>query len=95
MADHSFGKPYIDYELLNGDKLRAFSEETSSNDYVWHRDREDRIIYVEDCGDLWFFQEDNKEPFEIKKGDTIKIEKMVYHRLIKGDGKLVIRIKEL
>ena len=91
----SSGKPYIDYELLNGDKLRAFSEETSSNDYVWHRDREDRIIYVEDCGDLWFFQEDNKEPFEIKKGDTIKIEKMVYHRLIKGDGKLVIRIKEL
>jgi uncharacterized protein YneR len=80
---------------MNGDKLRVFAEETSASEYVWHRDIQDRIVYVEECGDLWYFQEDNKEPVELKKGDRIKIESMVYHRLIKGDDRLVLRIKEL
>jgi hypothetical protein len=88
-------KPYEDYLLMNGDKLRAFSEDASASEYVWHRDKEDRIVYVEQCGDLWFFQEDNKEPVELKKGDRFNIERMKYHRLIKGDGKLILRIKEL
>lgn len=95
MAEVSSGNPYIDYPLMNGDKLRVFSEETHASEYVWHRDREDRVVYVEECGDLWFFQEDNKKPFELKKGDRIRIEKMIYHRLIKGDGRLVLRIKDL
>lgn len=87
--------PYEDCFLMNGDRIRVFSENASESEYVWHRDKRDRIVYVEECGDLWFFQEDNKKPVVLKKGDSIEIKKMVYHRLIKGADKLIIRIKEL
>ena len=95
VVEVSSGNPYKDYPLTNGDKLRVFSEETLMEEYIWHRDKEDRSVYVEECGVLWFFQEDNRPPFELKKGDCINVEKMTYHRLIKGNGRLVLRLKEI
>lgn len=95
MAETSFGKPYREFQLMNGDRLREFTENTSSEEFVWHRDKESRIVYVEECGADWLYQEDNKKPVLLNKGDKIQIEKMVYHRLIRGSDKLIVRIKNL
>ena len=80
---------------MNGDFLRLFSEDTPHYEYVWHRDKKDRWVYVEKCGDAWYYQEDNKEPVLLEKGTKFFIQSMVYHRLIKGHDDLVIRIKEI
>jgi hypothetical protein len=43
----------------------------------------------------WKLQMDNCKPFELEKGMVYDIPKMVYHRLIKGQHDLVLRIKNL
>jgi hypothetical protein len=43
----------------------------------------------------WKLQMDNRKPFELEKGMVYDIPKMVYHRLIKGQYDLVLRIKNL
>ena len=37
---------------------------------------------------------DNQIPKQLKEGQTIFIPKGVYHRVIKGDGELIVKIKE-
>jgi quercetin dioxygenase-like cupin family protein len=39
-------------------------------------------------------QFENKTPKLLKEGQIISIPKGVYHRIIKGDGNLIIKIKE-
>lgn len=88
-------KPYLDTKLSDTTKLRMFDPHiTNIEDYVWHRDREDRNITVID-GDGWMFQFDNELPFCINKGDEFCISKMVYHRIIPGSTPLRIVIDEL
>ena len=85
--------PYVDLQLKDKEWQRSFSENVSSDELVWHRDTADRVIEVI-AGLGWKFQRDNEIPFNIKIGDIFTIDKMVYHRLIKGDSELVIKIKE-
>lgn len=66
---------------------------TDKNNLVWHRDKNDRVMTVLECGD-WYFQFDNNQPIKLSKGDTIQIQKMIYHRLIKESGDLIIKIVE-
>jgi len=42
----------------------------------------------------WMLQFENKTPRLLKEGQVISIPKDVYHRIIKGDGNLIIKIKE-
>jgi hypothetical protein len=71
-------KPYIDYKDNN---IRIFSGD--ADEFVWHRDQEDRyIIPLHDTD--WKFQIDNKLPINMVKNEPIFIGKMIYHRLIKG-----------
>lgn len=72
---------------------RIFEKDVDDVELVWHRDRADRECYVVD-GRGWKIQFDNEMPFELKEGDTIRIKKMDYHRLIKGTTKLILKIKE-
>jgi len=58
---------------------------------VWHRDKEDREVTILE-GKGWKFQYDDELPFELKEGDTISIKKLEYHRIIKGDTNLKIRL---
>ena len=62
-------------------------------DYVWHMDSEDRYVYIEQTGEGWQFQFDDELPRVLKKGDKLFVPKMTFHRVIKGEEKLVIRIK--
>jgi hypothetical protein len=73
-----------------GYTLREFSNKTSSIEFVWHRDKEDRYVQVV-SGTDWLFQLDNQAPQAFPK-DKLFIPKETYHRLIKGTGDLVVKI---
>lgn len=86
-------EPYFDYVEEDGTKIRTFGESFDDEDYVWHRDLEDRTIAIL-SGDNWKLQFDNELPIDLNEGDLVEIPKMVYHRLIKGTTDLQIRIWE-
>ena len=87
-------KPYTDTRLSDTEWIREFNQSVSnSEEYVWHRDRNDRIVEILEGVD-WQFQFDNDLPFFINSNDIIKIPKMVYHRIIPGKTKLRIKINE-
>ena len=74
--------------------LREFKESINSDELIWHLDREDReILILESNG--WKLQMDNELPKELVKGDTHFIPKMTYHRVIKGNGDLRLRLTKL
>lgn len=74
--------------------VRTFSTNTSSDEYVWHRDQEDRIIKALNDSS-WFIQLDNELPVELKKEEPFFIPKGIYHRVIKGSIDLVLEIQKL
>ncbi len=81
------GRPYIEEG-----ELRIFSGD--SEDFVWHRDLEDREIHVIEDTD-WNLQLDNELPKRLLKGESFFIEKMKFHRLIKGTGSSSLKIIKL
>ena len=83
---------YIDEQV--GDVIyRTFDENVSEIELVWHRDHEARTVTVIE-GTGWKFQYDNQLPVELKEGDIFSIEAMRYHRILKGDTGLVLKIDE-
>lgn len=86
--------PYTEFKLGNGDRLRVFKPEVEDEELVWHRDEENRKVMVMESGG-WKLQMDNEEPITLVKDKTYDIPKMVYHRIIKGEYELVLRIKKV
>lgn len=85
---------YIDEKLSDTSWIREFDPEiTESEEYVWHRDLNDREVEVLEGGG-WKFQFDNDLPFFINRNNSIQVPKMVYHRIIPGKTKLRIKINE-
>ena len=85
---------YIDEKLSDTSWIREFDPEiTESEEYVWHRDLNDREVKVLE-GEGWKFQFDNDLPFFINRNNSIQVPKMVYHRIIPGKTKLRIKINE-
>ena len=84
-------KPYIDIKYSSNRFFRIFFPWIKEGDLVWHRDKLDRKVSVL-FNKNWFFQYDNKLPFLLN--GAIFIEKEEYHRLIKGRGLLLLKIKE-
>ena len=87
-------KPYSDNFVNNNEWVRTFSHELESDELVWHRDNSKREITVLEGKD-WLFQYDNKLPFIMIENEKYIIEKMCFHRIIKGSTDLKIRIKEI
>ncbi len=83
--------PYKEKKLENGLFTRAFSKETDSIELVWHRDREDRIVFPLHETD-WKFQFNDELPIEITPESPIFIESEKFHRIIKGTGDLELEI---
>ena len=73
-------------------KIRTFSESTNSDEFKWHRDRENRKVTVIE-GQSWRIQFDNELPQDLIKGQEILIPEGVYHRVIKGNGSLKVSIE--
>ena len=83
------GLPFLETDLGSDVYLREFSQDTDSGEFVWHRDREDRI--VEAVGDTdWMVQLDDELP--VRLDCRVFIPMGVYHRLIKGTGDLKIMV---
>ena len=86
-------KPYTDQKLDDGAFIRTFDENLNEEELIWHRDRKDREIAVLSGGG-WQLQMDNRLPQDLKAGNLYYINKEEYHRLIKGNGTLRIKIWE-
>ena len=85
-------KPYTQtYD--NGVIIRQFDEDVNDDELIWHRDKRTREITILE-GEGWKLQLDNQLPQELKQGKLYTIPEMAYHRLIKGTGKLVVKIWE-
>lgn len=78
----------------NGYSVRTFPETTKEEDLKWHFDNEDREIVFLHNSD-WSFQMDNELPQPIYEGLTLLIPEGEYHRIIKGNGDLRVRVKKL
>ena len=77
-------------ELKNGNSvIRKFSENLSSGELHWHRDREDRVVKPTHNTD-WLFQRENQLPEPII--GEINIKAGEWHRIIKGTGSLEVKV---
>lgn len=70
--------------------IRTFSKDVDPEELKWHRDEEDRTVTPINQND-WMFQRDNCLPEPIDK--EIRIARGEWHRVIKGNTDLVVRIK--
>jgi hypothetical protein len=77
----------------NGIKKRVFKESTDNHELKWHFDLNDRKVKIVKSNG-WMFQMDNQLPVRLNEGDVISIPKGMYHRVIKGKGDLIVKIKE-
>ena len=83
------GKPYSDIIEADGTISRLFPASTKPEALKWHMDDEDRIITV--LGKTnWRFQFEDQLPVPLDQ--PIFIKRHQWHRLIKGDGPLMISI---
>lgn len=80
--------------IKDGIKTRKFDQSIDEHELKWHRDESDRVVKVVKSNG-WKFQMDNELPITLKEGDRITIPSETYHRVIRGTGDLIIKIKEL
>ena len=86
------GKPYTDLEVTSKYIIREFGQNIDPIELMWHRDDENRLIEVLESGDGWKFQFDNEIPFVLDKKTSFFINRHEWHRVIKGKGKLLLKI---
>jgi hypothetical protein len=84
--------PYTNLETTDKHIIREFNDETDIIDFMWHRDNEDRLVEALHDTD-WQLQLDNELPTSLDK--PIFIPKHHYHRVIKGNGNLRVKINKL
>lgn len=86
MVEITFGKPYWEDA-----EIRTFDPTIEDAEFVWHRDMEDREVEILE-GEGWQFQLQNCLPWLLKSGMIFDINKLEYHRLIKGVTPLKCRV---
>jgi hypothetical protein len=82
-------KPYKDLEVTNEYIIREFDENINPIELKWHRDNENRVVEIVGKTD-WKLQLENQLPVSINQ--PISIPKGEWHRVIKGNGKLTLKI---
>jgi len=89
-------KPYEHFQIDKHKFIRTFdSSLVSPKDLVWHRDHNERLIYVIHVDPGWTFQRDNQLPQKLVSNETvIRIKAEEYHRIIKGSGVCVLYVEE-
>jgi len=81
--------PYTDIEVTNKYIIREFNENIDPIELLWHRDDQKRTIEI--LGETnWKLQLDNQLPTSLNQ--PIHIERHQWHRVIKGDGNLRLKI---
>ena len=84
--------PFKETHLQDNLYLREFEESVDTDDLEWHRDRENRIVEIIGETD-WELQMDNQLPQQM--AGKIFIPKEVWHRVIKGNSDLKVKITKL
>jgi hypothetical protein len=82
-------RPYTDIEITNEYTIREFDENIDPVELLWHRDDENRTITIIGNTD-WQLQLEDQLPTSLN--EPIFIPKHVWHRAIKGTGKLRLKI---
>ena len=85
--------PFEEKQIDQYNFIRTFPADVDEMDLIWHADKENRIITVLE-GNGWKFQFDEELPIEMTEGKSISILKGVIHRVIKGNGPLVIKLQK-
>jgi hypothetical protein len=80
-------------ENIDGKIKRTFSPDVDSDELKWHQDLNDRKVTVIESGG-WSFQMEDNLPNKLLIAEQIIIPKFVWHRVIKGEGNLVVEIEE-
>ena len=93
VAETSSGKHPYSEVWSNGIIRRTFYTDVVEDELVWHRDRKNREVRIVES-EGWKLQYDNELPIDLEKGKTYFIEAMRYHRVIRGNGNLVLEIRE-
>lgn len=86
-------RPYNDIEVTDEYIIREFNENIDPIELMWHRDLNSRMVEIIK-GNNWKYQEENKLPVTLKKGDKIFIPKLSWHRIFLGEDNLIIKIQE-
>ena len=81
--------PYFEYIINENEVIRVFENDDLGTEELWHRDLEDRTI--EAIGETdWKVQLDNELPTSLNQ--PIFIPRHHWHRVIKGNGNLKLKI---
>jgi hypothetical protein len=84
-------RPYKDIEVTDTYIIREFDENIDPIELKWHRDREDRLVEI--IGETnWMLQLENQLPTSINQ--PIFIGAGEWHRVIKGNGTLKLKINK-
>ena len=83
--------PYKDIEVTDTYIIREFSKNIDPIELKWHRDREDRLVEIVGKTN-WMLQLENKLPTSMNQ--PIFIPKGEWHRVIKGEGILILKISK-
>jgi hypothetical protein len=76
-----------------GKLIRTFSTDVDSEELMWHQDLKDRKVTVIE-GNGWLFQMENELPIKLEDAKQIFIPKLAWHRVLKGNGRLIVEIEE-
>lgn len=85
--------PYQDGVKQENTWQRTFEAHVPDSELIWHMDKLPRSITVL-AGVNWKLQMDNQLPQPLEAGKCYEIPAQVYHRLIKGNDRLLIQIVE-
>ena len=80
---------YRDFDIDESVVVRTFDESIDPIELKWHRDDEHRTVVAVEPSD-WLIQLENKLPQSLET--PVFIERGEWHRLIKGTGKLEVKI---
>ena len=86
-------RPYTDLETTKEYIIREFNDDTHPDELKWHMDKESRKIEVIEGNNNWMFQFDEALPIPLT--EVTSIPNNTFHRLIKGTGRLVLKIYKL
>jgi hypothetical protein len=81
-------------QIVKGNILvRTFDLSVDSNELKWHQDLKDRKVTVIK-GNGWLFQMENELPIKLEDAKQIFIPKLAWHRVLKGNDRLIVEIEE-
>lgn len=81
--------PFIENKISEEEVIREFNQETDSEEFMWHRDQENRIVEALAPSD-WRLQLEDSLP--VRLDEKIEIPAGAWHRVIKGRGNLLVKI---